>query len=99
MGCRRAGDLVEPLRASAHFLGGRQAEAIEHHLDSMQPVVPERGFPSIVAPNRPQSLRLAVQLREDTANIGRTSGQSNCRLNSSVRGASPIITVPAAAPS
>jgi hypothetical protein len=30
MGCRRAGDLVEPLRASAHFLGRRQAEHIEH---------------------------------------------------------------------
>ena len=77
MGWRRAGDLVEPLRASAHFLGGRQAEAIEHHLDSMQPVVPERSLPSIVAPSRSQPLRVAVQLREDTTNIGRIEWHVN----------------------
>src|SRR5947209_4206794 len=63
------GDLVEPLCASPHFLGRREAEGIEHHPDSIQPVVPECGLPSIVAPNRSQPLRVAIQVREDTANI------------------------------
>ncbi len=65
---------------SPHLLRGRQAEDIEHHLNSMQPVVPERGLPSIIAPNRSQPLRVAVQVREDTANIRRTEWHVNYRI-------------------
>src|SRR5713101_5968495 len=46
----------------------------------MQPVVPERGLPSIVAPNRSQPLTVAVQVREDPANIGRIEWHVNYRI-------------------
>lgn len=42
--------------------------------------MPERRLPNIIAPNRSQPLRLAVQLREDTANIGRIEWQVNYRI-------------------
>ena len=44
-------------------MGVRQAEHIEYDLNSMQPVVPERGLPSIVAPNRSQALTVFIQVR------------------------------------
>jgi hypothetical protein len=46
----------------------------------MQPVAPERGLPNIVAPNRSQPLRVAVQVRRDTANIGRIEWPVNYRI-------------------
>ena len=55
------GNLLEPLRASPHSLGGHQAEDVEHGLNSMRPVVPECGLTCIGAPNRSQPLRVAVR--------------------------------------
>ena len=46
----------------------------------MQPVVPERGFPSIVAPNRSQPLGVAIQVREDAANIRRIEWHVDYRI-------------------
>src|SRR5262245_66351828 len=35
----------------------------------MQEIVPERGLPGVIAPSRPQSLGVAVQVRQDVADI------------------------------
>src|SRR5882672_946609 len=69
--------MIEQLRASPHFLSVRQPKGVEHHLNSMQPVVPERGLPNIVASGGTQSLSIGVQLRKDTANIGSIKWQVN----------------------
>src|SRR5258708_3471472 len=46
----------------------------------MQPVVPERGLPNVVAPNRSQPLRVAVEISEDPTNIGRIEWHVNYRI-------------------
>src|SRR5260370_7324795 len=65
---------------SAHFLGRRQPEGSEHHLNSMQPIVPSCGLPNIFAPNRSQPLGVTIQVRKDTANIGRIERHVNYRI-------------------
>ena len=68
-------DAREQLRAFFHLLSVRQAEGIEHNLNSVQPVVRERGFPDIVAPGGAQSIGVGVQIREDMANIRESNGR------------------------
>ena len=51
----------------------------------MQPIVPGRDLPNIVAASRSQSPRVSVQVREDTANIGRFEWQVNHRVWGSQR--------------
>src|SRR5215831_15880437 len=46
----------------------------------MQPIVPESGLSHVVAPNRAQPLRVAVQVRDDTANVGRIEWHVNYRV-------------------
>ena len=91
--------------ARQHLLGVRKPEGIEHDLNAMQPVMPERRLAHVVCRAARSPLGIGVEIREDAADIGRierqvndASGQSNCLLNWSLRGASPSITVPAAAP-
>src|SRR6516165_1884765 len=46
----------------------------------MQPVVPERGLPDIVAHDRSQPLGIVVEVREDTADIRRIEWHMNDRI-------------------
>src|ERR1700738_3233419 len=46
----------------------------------MQPIVPECGLPNIVLSNRSQPFGVAVQIRDDAADIGRIKWHLNYRI-------------------
>jgi hypothetical protein len=57
-----------------------RTESIENHTDSVQPIVPRRGLANIIAPHGAQALGIAVQIRENAADIGRIERHVNHRI-------------------